>query len=146
MEYAPIIWIAVAVIFLITEALTAGLTSIWFAGGALAGLLAACLGLGVIGQLALFLAVSLLLLILTRPFVKRISKKKPYRTNAQALIGSTAVVSEAIDNLAQKGQVKIRDLEWLARSEKDEKKIPEGTAVTITGISGVKLIVRMKEE
>ena len=96
-------------------------------------------------QILLFLCVSLVLLIFTRPLAMKYFNKETIQTNANSLIGKKAVVIQEIDNLAQTGQVRINDIEWTARSADDEK-IGEGTVVTIEEIRGVKLIVKQNKE
>ena len=140
-----IIWLAGLVILLLAEALTLGLTTIWFAGGALIALIAALVGANVWVQLGIFLAVSLLLLIFTRPAALRYMNKSTLKTNVDSLTGEVGVVSERIDNLEATGKVKLNDVLWTARSE-DGTVIEEGAVVEISRVEGVKLIVKMKEE
>lgn len=140
-----IIWLAALVILLIAEALTLGLTTIWFAGGALIALVAALLGANVWVQLGIFLAVSLILLIFTRPVALRYMNKSTLKTNVDSLAGEQGIVSETIDNLEATGKVKLNDVFWMARSE-DGSIINEGTVVEIVRVDGVKLIVKVKEE
>lgn len=125
--------------------ITAGLTTIWFAGGALVAAIACYAGANLTVQILLFLCVSLVLLIFTRPLAMKYFNKETIQTNANSLIGKKAVVIQEIDNLAQTGQVRINDIEWTARSADDEK-IGEGTVVTIEEIRGVKLIVKQNKE
>ena len=140
-----IICLAALVILLLAEALTLGLTTIWFAGGALIALIAALVGANVWVQLGIFLAVSLLLLIFTRPAALRYMNKSTLKTNVDSLTGEVGVVSERIDNLEATGKVKLNDVLWTARSE-DGTVIEEGAVVEISRVEGVKLIVKMKEE
>ena len=140
-----IIWLAALVILLLAEALTLGLTTLWFAGGALIALIAALVGANVWVQLGIFLAVSLLLLIFTRPAALRYMNKSTLKTNVDSLTGEVGVVSERIDNLEATGKVKLNDVLWTARSE-DGTVIEEGAVVEISRVEGVKLIVKMKEE
>ena len=140
-----IIWLAALVILLLAEALTLGLTTIWFAGGALIALIAALVGANVWVQLGIFLAVSLLLLIFTRPAALRYMNKSTLKTNVDSLAGEQGIVSETIDNLEATGKVKLNDVFWMARSE-DGSIINEGTVVEIVRVDGVKLIVKVKEE
>ncbi len=140
-----IIWLSALVILLIAEALTLGLTTIWFAGGSLAALVAALFGANVWIQLGVFLVVSLILLIFTRPVAVRYMNKSTLKTNVDSLTGETGVVSERIDNLEATGKVRLNDVFWTARSE-DGNAIEQGTVVEIAGVEGVKLIVRVKEE
>lgn len=140
-----IIWLAALVILLIAEALTLGLTTIWFAGGAAAALAAALLGTNVWIQIVLFLSVSLVLLIFTRPVAVRYMNKSALKTNVDSLTGEQGVVDEAIDNLKGTGKVRLNDVFWTARSENGEV-IEKGAVVEILRVDGVKLIVKMKEE
>ena len=132
-------------VLLIAEALTLGLTTIWFAGGALIALVAALVGANVWVQLGIFLAVSLILLIFTRPVALRYMNKSTLKTNVDSLAGEQGIVSETIDNLEATGKVKLNDVFWMARSE-DGSIINEGTVVEIVRVDGVKLIVKVKEE
>lgn len=148
MEFAmgPIAWLVLVAVLLVIEAVTVGLTTIWFAGGALVAAVASWLGAGEIVQWILFLAVSLVLLIFTRPVAVKYMNRKVSHTNVDSLIGKKAVVIQEINNLAQTGQVKINDLEWMARTENDDSVIPEKTIVVIREIEGVKLIVEEEKE
>ena len=134
------VWIAILVIMLIIELATMGLTTIWFAGGALAAFFVSLLGGGWVLQIVLFLAVSIVLLIFTRPIAKNHFNGNRTRTNAQSLIGQNGVVTEEIDNLAGKGQVQIHGMDWTARTA-DNRKLEKGRVVVVREIQGVKLIV-----
>lgn len=141
MSIQTIVWIALLVFFVIIEAATAQLVTIWFAAGALVSLIAALLHAPIWLQAVLFFVVSGITLAATRPLVKKLTKKQESRLNADRCIGQTAVVTEAVDNLAGKGMVKADGKDWSARSA-DGSIIPEGTYVTIEKIEGVKLIVK----
>ena len=134
-------WLLLAAIFIVIEIITLGLTTIWFAGGAFIAALAGLAGVNLMIQIALFLVVSIVLLILTRPIAVKYLDSKTEKTNAEALIGQRAVVLQQIDNLKGNGQVKVNGLEWTARAKEDGMIIPEGDIVTILEIQGVKLIV-----
>ena len=71
----------------------------------------------------------------------RLMRKNTEKTNVEGLLGKTAVVIQKIDNLAQSGQVRINDIEWMARTSDDSIILPEGTVVVIKEVHGVKLIV-----
>ena len=146
MEMNPMIWLGLLAVLLIVEAVTAGLTTIWFAGGALIAAIAAWMGAGVLAQIVLFLAVSGVLLVFTRPLAVKYLNKDKVATNANSLIGKKAGVTIDIDNLAQTGQVLINDVEWTARTSDDSQKISKGAVVEIKEIRGVKLIVEKKKE
>ena len=138
----PIMWLILLACFLVVEAITVGLTTIWFAGGALVAAIASGLGAGILIQWVLFLIVSLALLIFTRPMAVRYMNKGVPKTNVNSLIGERAVVIQKINNLEQTGQVRINDIEWMARTSSDEVTIPEHAIVTIEDVQGVKLIVK----
>lgn len=142
----PIMWLILLACFLVVEAITVGLTTIWFAGGALVAAIASGLGAGILIQWVLFLIVSLALLIFTRPMAVRYMNKGVPKTNVNSLIGERAVVIQKINNLEQTGQVRLNDIEWMARTSSDEVTIPEHAIVTIEGVQGVKLIVKEETE
>ena len=134
------IWVSVLVVLVLGEAVTVGLTFIWFAIGALGGLITAWLGGPVWLQVIVFLAVSALALVLVRPLASRFMKTSHSPTNADRVIGQTAIVTEAIDNVEGKGQVNIAGQVWSARSQHDVA-IPSGTEVKVLRIEGVKVYV-----
>lgn len=135
------IWLALVILFIILELISLGLTTIWFAAGALAAGIAAMFGGPVWLQIVLFIAVTSLLLFCTRGFAKRHLDNRIEKTNAESLIGKTSVVIEAIDNSASCGKIKIGDIEWTARAVNETQVIPEGTKVMIREIKGVKCLV-----
>ncbi len=140
-----IVWIVALIILVIIEIITLGLTTIWFAGGALVAFVASLLGAGIPLQIILFLVVSLLLLAGTRPYALKHFNRDRTRTNAESLIGATGIVLEAIDNLKAQGRVQVNGQEWSARTE-DGSRIAEEKQVVIAKISGVKLIVKEKKK
>ena len=135
-----IIWLALLIVFAITEGVTVALVSIWFMGGALAALIAALCGAELWVQVVLFFAVSILLLLCLRPLSKRLIKQKKVATNADSNIGKEAVVTERIDNLHGSGAVRISGVEWSARSA-DGSEIEKGAVVRVLRIEGVKVCV-----
>lgn len=134
------IWLIALILLVVGEAVTVGLTFIWFAVGALGGLITAVLGGDVWVQVLVFLVLSGLSLALIRPFAARFMRTSRTATNADRVIGKTAVVTQAIDNLEGKGQVNVSGQIWSARSEHDVT-IPPGTEVRVLRIEGVKLFV-----
>lgn len=134
-------WVAALVVFLIVEAVTAGLVSIWFVFGSLVALICAALGAAVWLQIFWFVIVSVATLVLTRPLVKRYVDSRSVATNADRSIGRAVVVTERIDNLAATGAVKLDGIVWTARSTDDAVAIETGERVTVRAIEGVKLIV-----
>ena len=135
-----IIWLALLLLFAGAEAVTVGLTSVWFAAGALCALIAALAGAELWVQITLFLAVSALCLLAVRPLAKRHLNSRVEATNADRVIGEQAQVTEDIDNIRGKGAVVIRGVAWTARSE-DGAPLPAGTLVKVLRIEGVKVFV-----
>lgn len=136
-----VFWLFVVVVMAIIEIITLGLTTIWFAGGALVAFIASLFGAGFVIQVALFIVVSVALMAVTRPLAVKYLNKDRVKTNAESLIGKFAVVKEEIDNLNARGQVSVDGQEWTARSL-EEKIIPQDATVEIVKISGVKLLVK----
>ena len=134
-------WLIIFVIALIVEIATMGLTSIWFAGGALVALIIALFTENPVIQVIAFFVVSFLLLIFTRPVVAKYFNSKRTKTNAESLVGEYCKVTEQIDNFNEKGVVLLNGLEWTARS-KDDTVIPVGTRVKLVRIEGVKAMVK----
>ena len=135
-----IIWLILLIVFAASEAATVGLTSIWFAAGALTALIAALLGGPLWVQITLFLAVNLLCLAAVRPLAKRLLNSRVEPTNADRVIGAQAQVTEDIDNIHGRGAVVIRGMTWSARSQ-DGGPISAGTMVKVLRIEGVKVFV-----
>ena len=133
--------LALTAVLLIIEIVTLGLTTIWFAAGALFAFFAALLGMNQGIQIGVFVVVSVVLLFFTRPLAVKYLNTKTIKTNTEALVGKTARVIVDINNLKSQGQVVINGLEWTARSSDDTVVFKIGDAVTIVGIEGVKLIV-----
>ncbi|MGN0250808.1 MAG: NfeD family protein [Oliverpabstia sp.] len=140
-----IVWLAVAIVLLVVEIITLGLTTIWFAGGALVSCIAAALQADFLVQIILFLVVSVVLLFFTRPVAMRYMNKNRTKTNSESLVGKEAVVLQEINNLKASGQVQLNGIEWTARAENMEDVIEKGAIVCIKKIEGVKLIVKRKE-
>lgn len=139
-------WLLAAAAFLILEMLTMGLTSIWFAGGALVGAVAAGLSMPLGVQIAAFAVVSVVLLMLTRPLARKYLNSKTVKTNVDSLIGENCVVTQTIDNLKAEGQVLMKGQVWTARSTEEDRVIQKDAKVKVIKISGVKLIVEPVSE
>ena len=134
-------WLLVTAALLLIEALTAGLTTIWFAGGAVAALICTFLGGPIWLQTGLFAAVSLILLLVTRPLVRRYMKKGSGSTSLDRMIGREVLVTEQIDNIRGTGEVQVDGQFWMARSVDNAQIIEKGEIAMIRAIRGVKLIV-----
>ena len=141
-----LVWVILLVIFVVIEVLTMGLTTLWFAGGALAAGIMAVFNMPSYVQIATFIVVSLVLIFFTRPIAVRYFNTDRVKTNAESIVGKKAIVTGAIDNIKASGQVTVNGMEWSARSVSDELVIPEGAIVNIVAISGVKLIVEERKE
>ncbi len=139
-------WLILMAVLLVIEIATLGLTTIWFAAGALVACIAAVVDAPIWLQAALFVVVSVLLLIFTRPLATKYLNSRTSKTNAESLVGRTAKVTKTINNIQAEGQVVVGGMEWTARSTDENVVIPEGAVVMIHGISGVKLIVSEKKE
>ena len=139
-------WLVIFIVLLIIEIITMGLTTIWFALGALAAFLAGVFGFGTAVQVGVFLVVSIILLVLTRPIAVKYFNKDRTKTNAESLIGQHGLVLEEVDTLKSTGRVEVNGQEWSAKTEEPSGVIAKNTVVTIEGIQGVKLIIKEKEE
>lgn len=145
-SYAPYAWLAVFVIMSIVEACTFQLVSIWFAVAAVVSLILSLFGLSITVQIAAFLVVSLALLVVTYPFVKKFLNAKKTKTNSDRYIGEKGVVIEEINNIKGQGQVNVLGSVWTARSSENEV-IEKDSLIKVEKIEGVKLIVtKIKEE
>ena len=140
------VWLLTLVTFIVIEIATMGLTTIWFAGGALVALLLALGEAGFYVQLGAFLVISIVLLICTRPLAVKFFNQKREKTNVDSMIGKQAIVVAGIDNLREEGQVILNGMEWSARAYEEDNIIPTGAVVEVKEIRGVKLIVIEKEK
>lgn len=139
------VWIAAIVIFGVAEAMTAGLVSIWFVIGSVAGLVTAVCGGKIWLQVVVFFVVSIAALIATRPLVARMSKKDAVATNADRALGQLARVTETIDNTVPTGAVYIDGKTWSARSA-DDSVIKVGQMVRVVRMEGVRLFVETENK
>lgn len=139
-QLMPFIWIGVAVLLAVVEMSTSQLVSIWFVLGAIVSAVTAIFTGNILVQVIVFVVVSAICLVATRPFIKKITKTKKVSTNADSLIGKTGIATIEINNISAQGQVNVNGQIWTARS-KDGNVIPANEKVTVLEISGVKLIV-----
>lgn len=140
MNWAAIVWLVFMVMLILLEASTVSLVCIWFAGGALVALLASLLGAQLWLQVTLFFLVSVILLLLLRPTVRKHFNPKLEKTNVDAVIGAKGIVTADIDNVLSSGSVKLCAMEWTARSAAGDP-IKAGTLVTVDRVEGVKVYV-----
>lgn len=146
MDMVLIFWMVILIICIVIEVLTLGLTTIWFAAGALVAIFAALLYAPIFVQVILFLLVSLTLLFFTRPIAVKYFNRDRVKTNVESMVGRQAIVIGEIDNVQATGQVTVSGQEWSARSWDDKVRIPAGAVVVVVAISGVKLIVRTEQQ
>ena len=137
-------WLLLTAALLVIEALTAGLTTIWFAGGSIVALILAFLGAPVWLQTGAFAAVSLILLLVTRPLALKYMNKGKGATSLDRMIGREVLVTEQIDNLRGTGEVQVDGQYWMARSADSDLTIEKGETARVRSIQGVKLIVDKK--
>lgn len=135
------IWLIASGIFFICEIITVGFLVFWLGIGALIAMLVSFFTSNIIIQMSVFVVSSGLLILLTRPLVNKISKKDVVPTNVYSLIGKKAVVTEDIDWVTGKGQIKFEGEIWSAKS-KEQINIPAGSEVEIVSIEGVKAFVK----
>lgn len=135
------VWLFFTVLFGVLEAVTVQIVSIWFAGGSVCAMIAYALGASEPVQVMVFVISSAILLLLTRPFVKKLTKGQKISTNADSLVGKTAVVTKKTDELGLSGEARVGGSIWTICSS-DGTPIEENEKVTVEKIEGVKLIVR----
>ena len=140
MNWMAVFWFVLLVVFLIAEASTVTMISLWFAAGALGALAVSLLGSGVWLQAGAFFVVSAVALTALRPIVRKYFTPRLTKTNVDSVIGAEGLVTQAIDNVSARGQMKLGAMEWTARSASGEP-IPEGTLVRVEKIEGVKVFV-----
>lgn len=146
LDMDAMIWLAVMIILIVIEIITVGLTTIWFAGGALAAMFVSALGGGTVLQIVVFLAVSFVLLIFTRPLVMKCITSKRVKTNYEGIIGKIVKITQDVDNINGTGCAVVNGQEWTARAADDDSRIAAGSLAKVVNISGVKLIVEQYEE
>lgn len=136
-----ILWLVVVAVMLMIEIFTLGLTTIWFSLGGVSSAIAASLGAPLWIQITLFAGVSVIVMILVRPFAMKFIDKNRTKTNIEEVVGEQAEVIECINNQKEQGKVRFRGVEWMARSA-DGNMISVGELVTVEAVSGVKLMVK----
>ncbi|MCI8373151.1 MAG: NfeD family protein [Lachnospiraceae bacterium] len=139
-------WLCAFVVFLLAEIASVALTSIWFSVGALAAFVVSlyCDILWV--QILVFLLVSLVLVIVTRPVADKFLNRDRAKTNVDAIVGRQGIVTEDIDDLKATGEVSLAGQIWMARTGVEGRRIEKDAKVVVREIRGVKLIVEEKKE
>jgi len=139
-----VFWLVLFVVLVLIELATLGLSTIWFAGGALVATLATVFNAPVWLQVVFFLTVSILLLYFTRPLAIKHFNRDRARTNVESYIGRDVIVVSEIDNLQGIGQVTLGGQEWTARTAQEGITLPLGTVGVVVAVDGVKLIIEEK--
>ena len=145
MNWEAVFWLAAMVVFIVAEAMTVTLVSIWFVVGALGAIVVALLGGGLALQVTVFLALAIVLLFSLRGVVRKHFAPRVVKTNIDSVIGATGTVVTPVNNIAALGQVQINGVEWSARSTTGSH-IPAGALVKVDKIEGVKVFVSLAEE
>lgn len=142
-----IYWLGLFLILLVIEVLTMGLTTIWFAGGSLAAFIVSLiLGNMLEIEVAVFVIVSVVLLLFTRPWAMRYLNRRTIRTNVESMIGSIVRVTEPVDNIMERGAAQTEGKTWTARAVSDDITFEAGELAVVKEIRGVKLILQKKKE
>lgn len=139
-------WLGLMIVFLIIEAITVGLATIWFAVGALAAMIAAALGGGIAIQIMLFFLASLALLFFTRPLAVKYFNGNKIRTNYEDAVDKTVRITERVDNISGTGAAMLNGQEWTARMKSDDMALEQGELAKVISIEGVKLILTPLEK
>lgn len=134
------VWIALAIVMVLVEITTVQLVSVWFMVGALCAALTTLFTDSIVIQLAVFVGVSLLALLVTRPLVKRLKENRvQLRTNIDRLPGEKGVMLKPVENTESVGQAKVLGKVWSVKT--DNPPLKEGDTVRVIAVDGVKLIV-----
>ena len=141
-----VFWLILMVLCIAFEIATVGLVSIWFAGGALVACFLAMFNVHIVIQVIVFVVVSLLLLIVTKPMAKKWINKDRIKTNYEGIIGKVVRVTERVDNINETGTALINGQEWTARSKSDNINLEQGEVAQVVNISGVKLILEKYQD
>ena len=144
MNWVALFWLILMVVFLVMEASSVAVISVWCAIGALVAMLLSLFSVNIWIQVGVFFAISICLLLLLRSVTKKYLAPKVIKTNVDSVIGTTGYVTVYIDNMAGSGQVKVGSMYWTARSTANDP-IPEGTFIRVDRIEGVKVFVSPAE-
>ena len=138
---SPWYWLAILAVLIIVEICTLALTTIWFAGGALAALITSFITDNLVLECALFVAVSAVLLLILRPSVVRRFNKRRAKPNVEEGAGKIVRVIEPVENIDNKGRVAVDGMEWTARSSEDGTTFETGENAVVVRVEGVKMII-----
>ena len=142
-----IYWLLLFILLLVIEVMTMGLTTIWFAGGALAAFLVSLVAGNILElEVAAFILVSVILLLFTRPLAMRYLNRRTVATNADSVVGTIVRVTEPVNNILDQGAAQADGKVWTARAAQDELTFDQGELAVVQEIRGVKLILQKKKE
>lgn len=144
MDWFAILWLVLMIVFILIEVSTVSMVSVWFAGGALASMIASLCKAPFWLQLVLFAAVSAALLLALRPLARKYFTPRLTKTNVDAVVGAEGLVTERIDNIQSAGRVKVGHMEWSARSTSGEV-LEAGARIRVDRVEGVKVFVTSVE-
>ncbi len=138
------IWLILAGVFVIGEVLTSGFLIFWLALGSLIAMAVSFLTDSIIIQTTVFLISSVILILATKPLVRKFANTETVKTNVSSIIGKKGLVTKDINSINSTGQVRIDGELWSAIGENDME-IFKGTEVEVVEIKGVKVIVTPKK-
>ncbi len=141
-----LVWLIIAAILFVGEIITAGFLLLWFAIAAIVAMLVSFITTNLFIQTLIFLIVSVILIIFTRPLLSKYTKGDNTVMNSQTIVGKTAIVTEDISLLNSTGQINVDGEIWSAKTYNPDLTIPKGSRVEIIGIDGVKACVASNYE
>lgn len=139
-HWLPILWLAVVLVAIVVEAVTNDLVSLWFAVSAFVIMLVSFFWQNLVGELIVFILLTVALVITARPFLKRYLKVNEVKTNVDTVIGRIAIVTAPMEKFGR-GEVKLDAAYWTAITD-DNEQINIGDKVEVLAVEGVKLIVK----
>ena len=134
-------WLIVAGIFFVIEIFTAGFLVFWLGIAALIAMIVSFFIPNITIQMVVFIIFSFILLLATKPLIKKFMNVKETKTNAFSIIGKKALVIKNIDSINKSGQIKVNGEVWSAIGKNDDT-IEKGTEVEVVSINGVKAVVK----
>lgn len=145
MSTEQIVWISLCILLLIIESLTCALTTIWFAFGALIAFVLGFATDSIVGQIIVFAVSSVLFILFLRPWALKRFNRKRTKTNIDAVVGQTVRITEKVDSYSNTGRAVLNGMEWAVKSLDDSTLFEVGDQATVTGVEGVKLIIKEME-
>lgn len=137
----PFIWLGIIIVGIIAEIVTVGLSAVWFVCGAACAYAAGRFGCSVNMQIAVFLAVSFGLSYFLRPYTVKLLCRRKSSRHARELIGQRVRVIAPVNNAIGEGRVLVGNMEWRAKSRRDEYVFEAGDEAVIDSIEEIVLII-----